>query len=247
MNYKDVKEKYGEPSGSLSGFWGDIYNNGIGEALILYYDSDTECVETILSEKDINNSGQYVFKRVLSGKEKFYYCQDGEQKELTIDDVPELFTPGNPDTYIAYYTFCDLDRSGAEEVILDVVSPAGSGKLILHRMNGLVYAYKADQKQLLELKNDGTYYYGSYGGGTEEGYARLLGFTESGYTEEKISYLHNENGRYEIITKNAPYTEEKLRNDAETHKTKTNSFWYEYDKDIFLEDEPTQQPTVIHS
>ena len=47
--------------------------------------------------------------------------------------------------------------------------------------------------------------------------------------------------------KDAPYTEEKLRNDAETHKTKTNSFWYEYDKDFFLEDEPTQQPTVIHS
>ena len=249
MNYKAVIEKYGEPSGSLSGFWGDIYNNGNGASLILYYDGDTECVNRILAEKDIIYSGYYVYKRILSGKESFYYYQDGERKELKIDDVPELFTPGNPDTYIAYYTFCDLDRSGAEEVILDVISTAGDagGKLVLHRINGIIYAYKFDHKSLLELKTDGTYFYGSYGGGTEEGYARILGLGESGYTEEKISYLHNENGRYEIVMKDAPYTEEKLRNDAETHKTKTNSFWYEYDKDFFLEDEPTQQPTVIHS
>ena len=89
--------------------------------------------------------------------------------------------------------------------------------------------------------------YGGYGGGIEDGYARIFGFTESGFTEEKISYLHNENGRYEIVMKDAPYTEEKLRNDAETHKYKTNSFWYEYNKDFFLEAEPTQPPTVIHS
>lgn len=248
MNYKAVIEKYGEPSGSLSGFWGDIYDNGMGESLILYYDRKTECVIEIHSKKDTNNSGQYVFKRVLSGKEKFYYCRDGEQKELTIDDVPELFTPGNPDTYIAYYTFCDLDRSGASEAILDVISTGdGGGKLILHRMNGLIYAYKADQKRFLELKTDGIYMYGGYGGGIEDGYARIFGFTESGFTEEKISYLHNENGRYEIVMKDAPYTEEKLRNDAETHKYKTNSFWYEYNKDYFLEAEPTQPPTVIHS
>lgn len=247
MNYKAVIEKYGEPSGSLSGFWGDIYDNGMGESLILYYDRKTECVIEIHSKKDTNNSGYYVYKRVLSGKESFYYYQDGERKELKIDDVPELFTPGNPNTYIAYYTFCDLDRSGAEEVILDIISAAGDagGKLILHRVNGLVYAYKADSKHLLELKTDGTYFYGSYGGGTEEGYARILGFTESGYTEEKISYLHNENGRYEIVMKNAPYTEEKLRNDAETHKYKTNSSWCEYNKGFFLEAEPTQPPAVM--
>ncbi len=248
MNYKAVIEKYGEPSGSLSGFWGDIYDNGMGESLILYYDRKTECVIEIHSKKDTNNSGQYVYKRVLSGKEKFYYCQDGEQKELTIDDVPELFTPGNPDTYIAYYTFCDLDRSGASEAILDVISTGdGGGKLILHRMNGLVYAYKADQKRFLKLKTDGTYMYGGYGGGIEDGYARIFGFTESGFTEEKISYLHNENDRYEIVMKDAPYSEEKLRNDAETHKYKTNSFWYEYNKDYFMEAEPTQPPAVIHS
>lgn len=249
MNYKAVIEKYGEPSGSLSGFWGDIYNNGNGETLILYYDGDTESVKRILAEKDSNNSGYNVYKRVLAGKESFYYCQNGGEKELTIDDVPELFTPGNPDTYIAYYTFCDLDRSGAEEVILDVISTAGDagGKLVLHRINGIIYAYKFDHKSLLELKTDGTYFYGSYGGGTEEGYARILGLGESGYTEEKISYLHNENGRYEIVMKNAPYTEEKLRNDAETHKYKTNSFWYEYNKDYFMEAEPTQPPAVIHS
>ncbi|MBR4779752.1 MAG: hypothetical protein IK014_00165 [Lachnospiraceae bacterium] len=248
MNYKAVIEKYGEPSGSLSGFWGDIYDNGMGESLILYYDRKTECVIEIHSKKDTNNSGQYVYKRVLSGKEKFYYCRDGEQKELTIDDVPELFTPGNPDTYIAYYTFCDLDRSGASEAILDVISTGdGGGKLILHRMNGLVYAYKADQKRFLKLKTDGTYMYGGYGGGIEDGYARIFGFTESGFTEEKISYLHNENGRYEIVMKDVPYTEEKLRNDAETHKYKTNSYWYEYNKDYFLEAEPTQPPVALHN
>ena len=249
MNYKAVIEKYGEPSGSLSGFWGDIYNNGNGASLILYYDGDTECVNRILAEKDIIYSGYYVYKRILSGKESFYYYQDGERKELKIDDVPELFTPGNPDTYIAYYTFCDLDRSGAEEVILDVISTAGDagGKLVLHRINGIIYAYKFDHKSLLELKTDGTYFYGSYGGGTEEGYARILGLGESGFTEEKISYLHNENGRYEIVMKDAPYTEEKLRNDAEIHKYKTNSYWYEYNKDYFLEAEPTQPPTVIHN
>ena len=59
--------------------------------------------------------------------------------------------------------------------------------------------------------------YGGYGGGIEDGYARIFGFTESGFTEEKISYLHNENGRYE------------------------------YNKDYFLEAEPTQPPVALHN
>lgn len=33
-----VYELIGEPAGSLSGFWGDVYYNASGQAVLIYYD-----------------------------------------------------------------------------------------------------------------------------------------------------------------------------------------------------------------
>lgn len=40
MSYTTVHMLLGEPSGGLSGFWGDIYFDSNDEAVIIYYDSN---------------------------------------------------------------------------------------------------------------------------------------------------------------------------------------------------------------
>ncbi len=37
---KDVHARFGEPQGSLSGFWGDIYAPDDGTEVIIYYDNN---------------------------------------------------------------------------------------------------------------------------------------------------------------------------------------------------------------
>lgn len=44
--YENLAEKWGEPDGKLSGFWGDIWYVGNNKQIIVYYDSDG-CVENV--------------------------------------------------------------------------------------------------------------------------------------------------------------------------------------------------------
>lgn len=40
MTYDQIHERYGEPDGTLSGLWGDIYHMEDGTEFIIYYDED---------------------------------------------------------------------------------------------------------------------------------------------------------------------------------------------------------------
>lgn len=37
---EEVHDILGEPSGNLSGFWGEIYTNSENKSVVIYYDSD---------------------------------------------------------------------------------------------------------------------------------------------------------------------------------------------------------------
>lgn len=44
--HENLAEKWGEPDGTLSGFWGDFWNIGNNKQIIVYYDSDG-CVNNV--------------------------------------------------------------------------------------------------------------------------------------------------------------------------------------------------------
>ena len=236
MNYKEIYKVYGEPSGMLSGFWGDIYRNNEGEELILYYSGETESVEYIIRIIPESNRGYTVFKDALRGKETIYYYQDGYERSLTIDDVPALFDPYDPYMKIRYCAFCDMDGDGIEEAILQVLGTADDmgGKLILHRMNDKVCAYKTDNKNICELKDDGTYFY--YGSAwSNDGSARITGFSESNYIEDRFTY---ETGDYIgvdtfVVNHEKVDSENSYRNAVRIQKNKVIIPWYEYSKELF--------------
>lgn len=245
MNYTDVHEKYGEPTGCLSGFFGDIYDYGNG-SLILYYDRDTQTVNYIKRDVSTGNTGYHIFKSVLSGEEQFCYVDDGIRQMVSIDDVPSLFTPGDSFTKIGAYTFCDLDSDGVNEAILEISAVAGDagGKLILHRMNGKIYGYRTNYRTLWNIKEDGTYQYSSWVM-TEEGFARITSFSEDGYTEDKFSYAKGDyEGADTFVVQHKSETEGAFLDESKKQKSKMNIRWFGYAKEFLEEPDPTQTPAM---
>ena len=243
----EVLEKYGEPTSRLSGFWGDCYTNDKGETLILYYDSDTWSVSQIKRVVPSTNTGYAYFKRVLSGEEKFCYHQDGTEQLLTIDDVPAMFDPYDSYMKISYYAFCDMDGDGIEEAVLQVNGTSGDmgGKIILHYINNKVYAYKTNYRNIWELKEDGTYLYSEWIP-TNDGCARITEFTENGFTEDRFTY---ETGDYNgadtfVVNHKEIDNEGGYLNALKMQKGKISVNWYEFEKEFFMEPNPTQTPSV---
>jgi len=245
MNYTDVHEKYGEPTGCLSGFFGDIYDYGNG-SLILYYDRSTQTVNYIKKNVSTGNTGYDIFKSVLSGKEQFCYVDEGNKKMVSVDDVPSLFTPGDSYTKIWRYAFCDLDFDGVEEAILEIYGVAGDsgGKLILHRMNDEIYGYRTNYRTLLNLKDDGTYQYSAWVL-TDEGYARITSFSEDGFAEDKFSYAKGDyEGADTFVVQHESATEGAFLEESKKQKSKIDESWFEYTREFFEELNPTTSPVM---
>ena len=133
--------------------------------------------------------------RIL-GNLPLYYCDGNETRAIKLTDVPALFQE-EADPYFQCWCFSivDLDGDGAEEVILQCYGTAGDsgGKVILHQIGDRVYAYTAGYRMMWEIYADGTY---SYSGWvlTNDGYARITEFSESGYVEDRFTYA---TGSYE--------------------------------------------------
>jgi len=89
----------------------------------------------------------------------------------------------------------DLEGDGVKEVIFQCygVSAESGGRVILHQIGDKIYAYVAGWRTMWELYQDGSYFYSSWVP-TNDGYARITEFTESGYVEDKYTYA---TGTYE--------------------------------------------------
>jgi len=92
------------------------------------------------------------FMAILAGTGTFLY----EGNTVTLDDYCATFSI--PVT-LAAVTVADLEWDGVPEVVLDVKnSPEYSyGVLVLHKENSEVWGYTFAQRQLQEIKKDGTF------------------------------------------------------------------------------------------
>jgi len=56
MEQKDIHELFGEPSGILSGFLGDVYRLENGTQIIIYYDETQKVENVAVFDKDGNTT-----------------------------------------------------------------------------------------------------------------------------------------------------------------------------------------------
>lgn len=130
------------------------------------------------------------FEDILLGNAEFLYVSEGSSQPKTISDVPALFDPD--DDYMKIWDFAvqDLDGDGSAEVVLSVQGISGDtgGSLILHQIGHRIYGYPARNREFFELKADGSYSYIDPTAVDEGGACSISGFTETGYTIEKVTY-----------------------------------------------------------
>lgn len=171
------------------------------------------------------------FKDILQGDARFLYVAEGAAEPKSIHDVPAFFDPYDVDMKIWAFAVQDLNNDGEDEVILFVVGAAGDmgGKVILHRIDGEIYGYITDNRTLVDLKTDGTYSYSVSTGVVEGGICSIAGFTETGYTLDKITYGH---GTYEgwdtFVVEHQPATEEDYFAAENRQAEKPDAVWYDF-------------------
>ena len=172
-----------------------------------------------------------IFKAVLLGKSPFVYCSDGNAENMVITDVPALFDVDDPLMKIFEFSVVDMNGDGEDEVVLFAAGTAGDmgGKVILHQIGDEVYGYITDNRILMDLKMDGTYGYSDPTGVAEAGIAAVVGFSEAGYTTDKITYA---TGTYEgwkaFVADHQPVTEEEYLDAVSRQDQKQNAEWYEF-------------------
>ncbi|MGN0425325.1 MAG: hypothetical protein ACI4FY_08415 [Acetatifactor sp.] len=175
-----------------------------------------------------------LLKEVLLGTKQFRCINGSGENTITIFDVPSLFDTNDEYMKIWEYAVVDLDADGQDEVVLFVVGAAGDtgGKLILHRESDEVYGYKADNRKLVDLKTDGTFYYSEKIGGTEDGIAVITNLSGLNMEIERITYAKGKNGEFDSFAVDGePATEEEYMNRVSQQDQKTNAKWYEFSEE----------------
>lgn len=178
--------------------------------------------------------GEEAFKAVLFGDAQFFYASGGNIEAMAVTDVPSLFDADDPFMKIWELSVVDLDGDGEDEVILFVVGAAGDtgGKVILHQIGGEIYGYITDNRALVDLKPDGTYYFSDPTGSIEAGIAAITDFSETGYTVDKVSCAV---GTYEgwdtFIADHQPATEEEYLETVSRQDKKQNAERYDFNNE----------------
>lgn len=176
---------------------------------------------------DADAGAEELFKAALLGDIRFSYGME----TVAITDIPSLFDANDPLMKIWEFCVIDLDGDGEEEVILYVASAAGDmgGKVILHQIGGELYAYITDNRTLVDLKTDGTYSYSDPTGLAETGIAEITGFSETGYTVDRISWAVGTYEGWESFNADRqPATEEKYLDVVSGQDKKQNAERFDF-------------------
>ena len=171
------------------------------------------------------------FGNILLGNAEFLYVSEETAQPKTISDVPALFDPD--DDYMKIWDFAvqELDGDGDAEVVLSVQGISGDtgGSLILHRMGGQVYGYRVRYNAFSWLKADSTYYYSDPSNMVEHGICFITGFTETGYTTEKITYGRGPYiGWDTFVVDYQPATEREYYAAINIQNDKPDAVWYDF-------------------
>ena len=111
------------------------------------------------AERQPVESAYEAYRSVLLGETQIVLYKDGESSQITIEEVPAVFSPNSEYAKIDRFSIVDLDGDGESEAVLQVIDVAGDmgGFLVLHREGGEVRGYPRSYREFESLKTDGTY------------------------------------------------------------------------------------------
>lgn len=174
-----------------------------------------------------------LFQSVLLGEREFYLAEDNDYLlSMNIANICSLFDVSDA---ILEFAVVDLDRDGEEEVVLFVIPAAGDagGRVILRRWDDMVYAYVVNFRNMWELKTDGTYEYSMTA--NNDGFARITGFTKTGFTEDRYTY---ETGSYEgadtFVVNHESVSENKYKKSVALEHGKKKAVWHEFNEENIM-------------
>lgn len=129
-------------------------------------------------------AAQAELAEVISGKGRFFSHSYGINQ--TLDEYLSTFA-AEPDASVGItkYTTVDLDQDNVPEIVLGITENEqfDYGFLVLRYENGSVVGYDFTYRQMINLKEEGTFGYS--GGVADTGYARLI-FTDGGWKYKNI-------------------------------------------------------------
>ena len=90
-------------------------------------------------------------------------------------------------------------------------------------------AYRANYRSFVNLKTDGTYYGSDMTGSAESGICVITGFTETGYTIDKMTYgSGGAGGLNTFVVDHQPAVEEDFRLALSKQDQKEDALWYDF-------------------
>lgn len=174
------------------------------------------------------------FQDILQGEAKFFYVSDNGVEPMDISGVPALFAPYDSYMKIWNFTVVDLDGDENAEAVLSVYGVAGDtgGYLILHQMDGSFYGYVTGYRTFMLPKTDGTYEYSDLTGMVEGGICVITGFTETGFSLDKITYGSGTWAEWDTyVVDHQPATEEAYWQAMDQQTAKPDLIWYAFDSE----------------
>lgn len=175
-----------------------------------------------------------LYREALRGTRDIRYIgQDGEERQVTVDDIPGLFSPDSDYAAIWRFALVDLDGGNSEEeAVLQIIDAAGDmgGFLILHREGNEVCAFPQDYRCFEALKADGTFtFQNPTGTGSGVGRVRFRfgeGVRECGIEPLLWQELDPATGEETFLADRQEVTREAYDLAADRQDQKKDVFWY---------------------
>ena len=163
------------------------------------------------------------YRRILSGEEPFF---DRDQAEsATIDSYCAAMDPSVTMNAVQY-SLLDLDRDSVPELVLWLkVNDNDYGTLVIRYENGGAVGYGFTYRQMLDLKQDGTFGYS--GGVADTGYARLC-FREGNWEYEKLGYIQENEAGTAYFWEDSVVDANTYWEQANLQMAKENAQWNPY-------------------
>ena len=161
---------------------------------------------------------------VVSGTNTFF-SHDFE-KVLTVEEYCSSLSMTST-VKIAKYVIIDLDLDNAPEMVLWLIENGQSdyGFLILRHENDGISGYNFSYRQIINLKNDGTFNYSS--GTADTGCARL-NFTGNGWEYKKICNITETEDAVTFFCDGKEVSQETYWETIEAHNSKEEARWIPY-------------------
>lgn len=172
------------------------------------------------------STGQTAFIDILNGSGTFFQERGASTEEVTLEQYCETFTEILPAT-LTKVALVDLEHDSIPEVILHIALGANSdcGVLVLHWENNQVWGYTFSNRQMEEIKADGTFLWS--GSSSNFGIATAT-FSQGEYTYQNIVWVEEVDNLGRYYKGEAEITRNEFVAYISQHSSREDAHWIQY-------------------